>query len=154
MATFTENYSLIKPDEADYYDVADMNENMDAIDAAMAAAEQEMDGIGEKIGTEADSGTATLFGQLNGIRSAVAQGGSIIRSIQRVVVELASNNQSTTVGIETVDTGKTIVLVENQLDPNVAFGYSYTLGSSSLAVATHSGYTKDMRLGFWIVEFI
>lgn len=154
MATFTENYSLIKPDEADYYDVADMNENMDAIDAAMAAAEQEMDGIGEKIGTEADSGTATLFGQLNGIRSAVAQGGSIIRSIQRVVVELASNNQSTTVSIETVDTGKTIVLVENQLDPNVAFGYSYTLGSSSLAVATHSGYTKDMRLGFWIVEFI
>lgn len=154
MATFTENYSLIKPDEADYYDVADMNENMDAIDAAMAAAEQEMDGIGEKIGTEADSGTATLFGQLNGIRSAVAQGGSIIRSIQRVVVELASNNQSTTVSIDTVDTGKTIVLVENQLDPNVAFGYSYTLGSSSLAVATHSGYTKDMRLGFWIVEFI
>lgn len=154
MATFTENYSLIKPDEADYYDVADMNENMDAIDAAMAAAEQEMDGIGEKIGTEADSGTATLFGQLNGIRSAVAQGGSIIRSIQRVVVELASNNQSTTVSITPVDTAKTIVLVENQLDPNVAFGYSYTLGSSSLAVATHSGYTKDMRLGFWIVEFI
>lgn len=154
MATFTENYSLIKPGAADYYDAADMNENMDAIDAALAAAERETDGIGEKIGTAADSGTETIFGQLNGIRGAMAQGGSIIRSIQRVVVELASNNQSKTVGIETVDTAKTIVLVENQLDPNVSFGYSYRLEANSLAVATHSGYTKDMRLGFWIVEFI
>ena len=38
MATFTENYSLIKPDQADYYDVADWNENMDTIDAQLAEA--------------------------------------------------------------------------------------------------------------------
>ena len=37
MSTFTENYNLIKPDEADYYDITDFNENMDTLDAALAA---------------------------------------------------------------------------------------------------------------------
>lgn len=34
MATFTEHYDLIKPGTDDYYDVADFNENMDAIDTS------------------------------------------------------------------------------------------------------------------------
>ena len=37
---FTENYDFIKPDNEDYYDIQDFNENMDAIDAQLAQAEQ------------------------------------------------------------------------------------------------------------------
>lgn len=40
MSTFTENYDFIKPDNEDYYDIQDFNENMDAIDAQLAQAEQ------------------------------------------------------------------------------------------------------------------
>ena len=39
MATFTEHYDLIKPGTDDYYDVADFNENMDAIDTQLYQAE-------------------------------------------------------------------------------------------------------------------
>ena len=42
MATFTEHYDLIKPGTDDYYDVADFNENMDAIDTQLYQAEQDM----------------------------------------------------------------------------------------------------------------
>ena len=44
MATFTEHYDLIKPGTDDYYDVADFNENMDAIDTQLYQAEQDMAG--------------------------------------------------------------------------------------------------------------
>ena len=60
MATYTENYNLIKPDEEDYYDVADFNENMDTLDSAMAAAEAAAEEVSAKIGTPAESGQ-TVF---------------------------------------------------------------------------------------------
>ena len=44
MSTFTENYDFIKPDNEDYYDIQDFNENMDAIDAQLAQAEQKVAG--------------------------------------------------------------------------------------------------------------
>lgn len=62
MATFTEHYDLIKPGTDDYYDVADFNENMDAIDTQLYQAEQDMAGVSEKIGNPGDEGEDTLFG--------------------------------------------------------------------------------------------
>ena len=35
MSTYTENYSLIKPDAEDFYNIDDFNENMDVIDETM-----------------------------------------------------------------------------------------------------------------------
>jgi len=40
MATYTEKYNLKKPDETDFIDIADINENMDKIDDAVALNEQ------------------------------------------------------------------------------------------------------------------
>lgn len=65
MATFTEHYDLIKPGTDDYYDVADFNENMDAIDTQLYQAEQDMAGVSEKIGNPGDQGTDTIFGLLH-----------------------------------------------------------------------------------------
>lgn len=65
MATFTEHYDLIKPGTDDYYDVADFNENMDAIDTQLYQAEQDMAGVSEKIGNPGDKGEDTLFGLLH-----------------------------------------------------------------------------------------
>ncbi|MCI7658135.1 hypothetical protein [Anaerotignum sp.] len=65
MATFTEHYDLIKPGTDDYYDVADFNENMDAIDTQLYQAERDMAGVSEKIGNPGDEGEDTLFGLLH-----------------------------------------------------------------------------------------
>lgn len=65
MATFTEHYDLIKPGTDDYYDVADFNENMDAIDTQLYQAEQDIAGVSEKIGNPGDKGEDTLFGLLH-----------------------------------------------------------------------------------------
>ena len=84
MATFTTNYDLIKPGTEDYYDIADFNENMDAIDGQLSLTEQEMNkvkqeleeiktGMGQsdalsaidkKIGNSSDQTNATLFGAI------------------------------------------------------------------------------------------
>lgn len=39
MATNTENYNLVKPDESDYYDIGIQNDNMDKIDAELKKAQ-------------------------------------------------------------------------------------------------------------------
>lgn len=84
MATFTTNYDLIKPGNDDYYDIADFNENMDAIDGQLSLTEQEvtkvkeevealknsmgqnesLSAIDKKIGTPADQTNTTLFGAI------------------------------------------------------------------------------------------
>ncbi len=84
MATFTTNYDLIKPGTEDYYDIADFNENMDAIDGQLSLTEQEMtkvkqeleeiktgmgqsdalSAIDKKIGNSSDQTNATLFGAI------------------------------------------------------------------------------------------
>lgn len=42
MATFTENLNLKKPTQADFYNVADWNENMDKIDTAIGQLSPKM----------------------------------------------------------------------------------------------------------------
>lgn len=74
MATFTEHYDLIKPGTDDYYDVADFNENMDAIDTQLYQAEQDMAGVSEKIGNPGDEGTDTIFGLLHPVNQPEEKG--------------------------------------------------------------------------------
>lgn len=90
MATFTEHYDLIKPGTDDYYDVADFNENMDAIDTQLYQAEQDMAGVSEKIGNPGDEGEDTLFGLLNPATSRKK------RQISTVIPKRKSKNISRT----------------------------------------------------------
>ncbi len=45
MAAYTENLNLKKPDETDFVDIKDINENMDAVDNAIASNEQRIEEI-------------------------------------------------------------------------------------------------------------
>lgn len=147
MSTFTENYNLIKPDANDYYDIQDFNENMDAIDALMAEQETAAEQINEKIGTPADVGSSTVFGLLK-------NGGSIIKSIQRIV-HSEDCNGTVTKAINPINTNKTIVLFERLHDGiDYLRKVDYTLNSDSLILKNMQiNVSNPASFGFWIIEF-
>ena len=149
MSTFTENYSLIKPDETDYYDVQDFNENMDMIDAQLAQTESAMESISEKIGTPSDTGSDTLFGKLSG-------GGSLIKSIQVVDFNTTFDGSTKTAEIQTVDPSKCIVLMDRLHDNSTGFtGAVYTLEPSqvTLTVGKHANSQYSIYVRLQIIEF-
>ena len=147
MATFTENYSLIKPDGEDYYDVTDFNENMDTLDGLMAAAEQNMEGITEKIGTPSETGQ-TLFSLLEQGSRITFQ--SLFKSVQRV--KIASPNK--TVAISRVNPAKCLVFVERIYNQSDALrSYEYILHADQIEMTTFSNANQDVILAFNILEF-
>ena len=148
MSTFTENYDLIKPDEADYYDVQDFNENMDTIDGVMAATEAAISGISEKIGTPATEGT-TIFSLLEGNE----QPASSIKSIQRVIAEMDTLNKTQDVSINAVDASRSFVILEKLRNLTERYYVDYTLSDNTLQVRTTSSYQEPVKFGFWIIEF-
>lgn len=161
MSTFTENYDLIKPDNEDYYDIQDFNENMDAIDAQLAQAEQKVAAIQASIAT-AEETLAAINKKLGtppdgqSISSLLQNGGSVIRSIQYVVYTAPkSPSYGGTVTIQTVNLEKTFVITErlnNNFDSLLNF--SYTLSSNAITVK-HTGCDVDtVKIGFWVVEFV
>lgn len=161
MSTFTENYDLIKPDNEDYYDIQDFNENMDAIDAQLAQAEQKVAAIQASIAT-AEETLAAINKKLGtppdgqSISSLLQNGGSVIRSIQYVVYTAPkSPSYGGTVTIQTVNLEKTFVITErlnNNFDSLINF--SYTLSSNAITVK-HTGCDVDtVKVGFWVVEFV
>lgn len=161
MSTFTENYDLIKPDNEDYYDIQDFNENMDAIDAQLAQAEQKVAAIQASIAT-AEETLAAINKKLGtppdgqSISSLLQNGGSVIRSIQYVVYTAPkSPSYGGTVTIQTVNLEKTFVITErlnNNFDSLLNF--SYTLSSNAITVK-HTGCDVDtVKVGFWVVEFV
>ena len=150
MSTFTENYNLIKPDESDYYDVADFNENMDTIDAMMAETEAVMEEINEKIGTPANP-EQTIFSMLSNTNTEIIR---TVKTIQHVTYNPAQDDSS--ISIDTVDPSRCIVLLERLRDAssngNASIGY--TLNSNSLEVTQYDAvYTSILLFGFWIIEF-
>lgn len=155
MATFTENYNLIKPSEEDYYDVQDFNENMDAIDGQLAETAEEVDGIGNKIGTAADEGGETVFGKLNQICEGMA-GLRLVKSIQRVTYAAPKGSQEGVCNISPVNPERCFVLLERLLDSagSGVNSISYTLEETEIALS-YSSYasTNGLKLGFWIIEF-
>lgn len=161
MSTFTENYDLIKPDNEDYYDIQDFNENMDAIDAQLAQAEQKVAAIQASIAT-AEESLAAINKKLGtppdgqSISSLLQNGGSVIRSIQYVVYTAPkSPSYGGSVTIQTVNLEKTFVITErlnNNFDSLINF--SYTLSSNAITVK-HTGCDVDtVKVGFWVVEFV
>lgn len=161
MSTFTENYDLIKPDNEDYYDIQDFNENMDAIDAQLAQAEQKVAAIQASIAT-AEETLAAINKKLGtppdgqSISSLLQNGGSVIRSIQYVVYTAPkSPSYGGSVTIQTVNLEKTFVITErlnNNFDSLLNF--SYTLSSNAITVK-HTGCDVDtVKVGFWVVEFV
>lgn len=161
MSTFTENYDLIKPDNEDYYDIQDFNENMDAIDAQLAQAEQKVAAIQASIAT-AEETLAAINKKLGtppdgqSISSLLQNGGSVIRSIQYVVYTAPkSPSYGGSVTIQTVNLEKTFVITErlnNNFDSLINF--SYTLSSNAITVK-HTGCDVDtVKVGFWVVEFV
>ena len=161
MSTFTENYDFIKPDNEDYYDIQDFNENMDAIDAQLAQAEQKVAAIQASIAT-AEETLAAINKKLGtppdgqSISSLLQNGGSVIRSIQYVVYTAPkSPSYGGSVTIQTVNLEKTFVITErlnNNFDSLINF--SYTLSSNAITVK-HTGCDVDTgKIGFWVVEFV
>ena len=161
MSTFTENYDFIKPDNEDYYDIQDFNENMDAIDAQLAQAEQKVAAIQASIAT-AEEILAAINKKLGtppdgqSISSLLQNGGSVIRSIQYVVYTAPkSPSYGGTVTIQTVNLEKTFIITErlnNNFDSLLNF--SYTLSSNAITVK-HTGCDVDtVKIGFWVVEFV
>lgn len=153
MSTTTENYGLILPEETDYYDVTVFNENFDTLDAVVASTEREIGEVSDKIGTAADENTNSVFGKLNDIADAVSQGGSMVKSIQRVATSLSMKNESTTETIHAVDTSRCIVISEILCQTSYPYSFSYALNSGSLSVSTTSANSGTVYLGFWIIEF-
>ncbi len=153
MATYTENFDLIKPDDEDYYDVADFNANMDIIDEALA----ESVGGSDKIGEPEDSILSTVFGKLNGFISPDGKGVRTVKSIQRVLYRVPTSNNRT-VSIAHVDTSRCLVLYRRYFDRgngnDNTEAINYTLNSDSVSFS-HSSYGADPKITveLWIIEF-
>jgi len=149
MSTFTENYSLIKPDTDDYYDVTDFNENMDTIDTLMAVAEAEQQKISEKIGSPEDTDNSTLFGCLNA-------GGSLVKSIQTLICDTQSNAGTLTQKLEkTVNPSRCLVFLDRQIDwSGLKAKVTYTLSEESLSITcSYDNGAYNLSLRFQIIEF-
>lgn len=161
MSTFTENYDFIKPDNEDYYDIQDFNENMDAIDAQLAQAEQKAAAIQASIAT-AEETLAAINKKLGtppdgqSISSLLQNGGSVIRSIQYVVYAAPKTpSYGGTLTIQEVTPEKTFVITErlNNISDSL-INFSYTLSSNAITVK-HTGCDVDtVKVGFWVVEFV
>ena len=144
MATYTENYNLIKPDGEDYYDVTDFNENMDTLDRVMAATEAAAEDVSAKIGTPAESGQ-TVFSLLNN------GGGSVIKSLQRVTII----SPNTRVDIAAVNPLKSLVICERLSNASEKLtDFDYVLHEDHIEMTTMPGTSLKIHLGFWIVEFV
>ena len=154
MSTFTENYNLIKPDEADYYDVSDFNENMDAIDAQMALTEQETENISGKIGNSEDAETGSVFSKLNTIVENTSKAQSFIKSIQKVTYSNPKITTSATLNISPVIPAHCVVILERLMDftSNGCAYVNYELTENTLNL-TLGNYEQSFMVGFWIIEF-
>ncbi|MBQ3614833.1 MAG: hypothetical protein II993_02395 [Anaerotignum sp.] len=154
MSTYTENYSLVKPEEADYYDVTDFNENFDTIDSVMAMTEAETNGISEKIGNTDDTGSDTVFGKLNQMANSSPQGLTAIKSIQRVVYTLNTSDSSGSKTINTVNPNNCIVIFERLQDSSTNTDkVVYTLSANKVTFAFSGTGNKTVIFGLWIIEF-
>lgn len=150
MATFTENYNLIKPSEEDYYDVQDFNENMDAIDGQMAEQERQTAAIDEKIGTPTTEGN-TLFSLLE----ASDQGNNIIKSIQYVTYQANGYVNEGSISISPVNPSKCFAIFERLRDSTSSgcTGVQYTLLADRIDFTIPSITNQTVWMGFWVLEF-
>ncbi len=144
MAKYTENFNLIKPEDDEYYDVADFNENMDIIDEELAAAANSAE-LADKIGNPGDTGQDTVFGCLSHLG---------VKSIQRKVINFSPSAKDQTVNIEPVNVNRCIVISERLGNiEDYLTGFDYVLSNTTLRSYINSGSRYYLNVGFWIVEF-
>lgn len=152
MATYTENFDLIKPDDEEYYDVADFNANMDIIDEALA----ESAGGADKIGEPSDTGLNTVFGKMNGFISEDGQGVRIIKSIQRITDSLRGSESwaTKTYPIKPVNLERSLIIMERLGgDTDFTPGITYTPAENSITISYYFSTVHTAYLGFWVIEF-
>ena len=148
MATYTENYNLAMPEEADFYNVGVFNENFEAIDTVMAETESGINEVNDKIGTTDDKETGSVFGKLNALQNIIGNGFSIIKSIQHF-----TTRESKTFNIQTVNPDKCIVILERlEMPIQRHISLTYTLNATTL-VTTFDSDNYGGSAGFWIIEF-
>lgn len=154
MATYTENFDLIKPDDEDYYDVADFNANMDIIDAELSTVAQQANSaeIADKIGEPADTVLNTVFGKLNGFISEDGKGVRIIKSLQSYI-GYSKGQREATIEINPVNAERCIVYAERQGSNNNVMFYEYNLTNTTLYFNVSGNDSICQRVKFWIIEF-
>ena len=145
---YSENYGFALPEGDDFYDIAPISENFDAVDGILAENDSALQDISEKIGTPAESGQ-TLFSLMGG-------GGSVIKSIQHVTYKPPRNTASGSISIQTVDPTKAFVIFERLHDEAHEYlsKFAYTLNANSISCTFEQNASDVLRhYGFWIIEF-
>ena len=145
---YSENYGFALPEGDDFYDIAPISENFDAVDGILAENDSALQDISEKIGTPAESGQ-TLFSLMGG-------GGSVIKSIQHVTYKPPRSTTSGSISIQTVDPTKAFVIFERLHDEANEYlsKFDYTLNASSISCTFEQNASDVLRhYGFWIIEF-
>lgn len=121
--TTTSNYNLNMPSQEDFYNIDDINENMQTIDGTLFDIEKSTTDLSQKVGNTNDTGatqsTGTVMGKLNNIMKATQNSNpSVIRRIQRGNI---TSTGKQTIEINITDANKTMVI----------FSTNYISGSSS-----------------------
>lgn len=150
MATFTENYNLIKPGEADYYDVQDFNENMEVIDTQMKATAAEVEDLHGKIGTYGDTNPETVFGQFHQLEGAF----SAVKSIQHLIYTNTGGQSRGIISIQPVNPERCFVHWARMIDVQNRTSFRYTLEAEKICF-THDNYVSSdiISLDVYIIEF-
>ena len=146
MATYTEHYNLTLPEEDDYYNVEDLNENFETIDALMAENAAVSNEINEKIGTS--EGGETVFSLLKN------NGGGLVKSIQRVnISHNTSSAKETATAIDAVNPSRCIVIMDRLYDStSLCVSVTYSLAETTLTVNTGAASVGSIKLQFQIIE--
>lgn len=141
MAGFTENYHLKKPEDAEYYDVADFNGNMDIIDEAL-------------------SENAGASEQLHGIISTDGNGVRVVKSIQRVVFSILDVAQAenrvvtSSIPIREVDPSRCIVLTHRIQQEGASLPHlTAVVTETALQVSCYKQSSLAIKAEFQIIEF-
>lgn len=162
MATYTENYDLVKPDESDYYNINTFNDNMDMIDSLLAETHNAMQPIGEKIDSISDStsninqkiGSSstgnTLFSLLENNHKS---GLTAIKSIQHLVFSCPHGQSSTAINLNhAVDPKNCIALWERLY--GTGHVENYTINEATLSITHGTAMGTAYIFGCWIIEFM
>lgn len=89
MATFTEHYTLAKPDEEDYYSIEDFNGNMDIIDDHMAEFDEKIEGIETSVST-LNNTVDDINTSINGGGGSSGDGSSLKDTVDNTAVDIAT----------------------------------------------------------------
>lgn len=112
MATFTEHFTLAKPDEDDYYNIEDFNGNMDILDDHLAEFDDKLENM--------DSSISTLSAKVNTLDDAVGDS-SGLDSLETKVDTIDTTVNSIETKVDSVDTkASTIDTKVNTLTTNLS----------------------------------